>query len=88
MIRALRAARLEAGLTLQAVALQLGRPISFVSKAELGERRLDPVDLWRFAHVYGRSVLDFLPTTPPDPPPRDGEASTGTASIQPRAPRR
>jgi transcriptional regulator with XRE-family HTH domain len=65
MLRALRAARKDAGLTLADVAHALGRPASFVSKCELGERRVDPIDLWRFAFLYGRPVTDFLPADPP-----------------------
>ena len=37
-------ARLKAGLTQSEVASQLGRPQSFVSKYESGERRLDVVE--------------------------------------------
>ena len=65
MLRALRAARKAAGLTLADVAQALRRPVSFVSKCELGERRVDPVDLWHFAHLYGRDMRDFLPAEPP-----------------------
>lgn len=64
MLVALRAARRNAGLTLKDVAETLGRPISFVSKCETGERRIDPIDLWRFAQLYGRPVTDFLPPSP------------------------
>jgi len=31
-----------------------------VSKVESGERRLDPVELARFAAVYGKPVVWFL----------------------------
>lgn len=61
MMEALQAARLAAGLTLEEVATRLGRPISYVWKSEQGERRVDAVELWRFAGLYGRSVSDFLP---------------------------
>lgn len=60
LLRLLRAARLEAGLTQVEVAQRLGRPQSFVSKTELGERRLDPIDLRAFAAVYGKAVSFFL----------------------------
>lgn len=69
MLAALRAARHDAGLTLTDVAAALGRPHSFVSKSELGERRLDPIDLWRFAALYGRPLADFLPPADRAPAP-------------------
>ncbi len=58
----LRRARLEAGLTQAQVAKALGRPQSFVSKCESGERRLDVVELEEFARVYAKPVSYFLRT--------------------------
>ena len=80
MLAALRAARRAAGLTLKQVAEALGRPVSFVSKCETGERRIDPIDLWRFATLYARPIADFLPPQqvsparrkPPQVPSTDG----------------
>jgi transcriptional regulator with XRE-family HTH domain len=60
MLDRLREARLAAGLTQTQVAGRLGKPQSFVSKVELGERRIDPVELRRFAELYGRAVDWFL----------------------------
>ena len=60
-LKKLRAARLEAGLTQQEVARALRRPQSFVSKCESGERRVDVVELERFASLYGKRLEDFLP---------------------------
>ena len=57
----LRAARLEAGFTQDQVAQQLGRPQSFVSKCESGERRVDVVELETFAEVYAKPLTYFLP---------------------------
>lgn len=75
MLVALREARREVGLTLKDVAVELERPISFVSKCETGERRIDPIDLWRFAELYGRSVMDFLPpSAASEAEPRGGNA--------------
>lgn len=67
MLEALHAARLAAGLTLEEAATRLGRPISYVWKSEQGERRVDAVELWRFAGLYGRPVTDFLPSRPFEP---------------------
>lgn len=66
MLARLRAVRLALGLSQAEVGRRLGRPDQFVSKSETGERRLDPIDLWRFARVYGRPVGDFLPLDMPD----------------------
>ena len=61
IIRRMREAREEAGLTQLEVAAALNRPSSFVSKCELGERRIDPVDLWRFADLYDKPLDYFYP---------------------------
>lgn len=61
LLKRLREARVKAGLTQVQVARALGRPQSYVTKSELGERRLDPVDLQRFAKLYGRPLSFFLP---------------------------
>jgi len=59
-LKRLKAARLEAGLTQVQVAKLLQRPQSFVSKAESGERRVDPVELKRFASIYGKTIDFFV----------------------------
>lgn len=55
----LRAARVEAELTQADVAKKLGRPQTWVSKCELGERRVDFVELEDFAKVYGKPLSYF-----------------------------
>lgn len=60
LLRRLREARLSADLT-QVDAKALKRPQSYVTKCELGERRIDPIDLYRFAKLYGRPLSYFLP---------------------------
>jgi transcriptional regulator with XRE-family HTH domain len=57
----LRLARQEAGLTQYEVADRLGKPQSFVSKCETGERRVDFVELLAFAEVYDKPVSFFNP---------------------------
>lgn len=64
VIHRMREAREEAGLTQSEVAKVLGRPLSFVSKCELGERRIDPIDLQDFAILYGKPFEYFLPRRP------------------------
>jgi len=58
-LKKLRQARLDAGLTQEEVARRLGKPQSFVSKCESGERRVDVVELTRLAKLYGQT-LDFF----------------------------
>lgn len=60
LLTRLRNARRGAGLTQAAVAARLSRPQSFVSKVETGERRIDVIELDRFATIYRRSVAFFL----------------------------
>lgn len=55
----LRQARSEAGLTQQEVARKLGKPQSFISKCETGERRLDLLELGAFARLYGKPLAYF-----------------------------
>ena len=61
MLERLRKARLDADLTQVAVAKALGRPQTFISKVELGERRIDPIELQQFAKLYDRRLSYFLP---------------------------
>jgi transcriptional regulator with XRE-family HTH domain len=49
-------ARKQAGLTQVEVAKRLGKPHSFVSKCELGERRVDLIEALQFAKIYGKDV--------------------------------
>jgi transcriptional regulator with XRE-family HTH domain len=65
MLGRIREARVAAGLTQARVAAALGRPVSFVSKCELGERRIDPVDLERFATIYAKPFEYFFPRRRP-----------------------
>lgn len=58
-LKRLREARLAAGLTQAQAAAKLQRPQSFVSKCESGERRVDVVELQRFAQLY-RKDLEFF----------------------------
>lgn len=60
LIRALREAREEAGLTQLDVAERLGTYASYVSKCESGERRIDAVELADFCRIYGVPLAEFL----------------------------
>lgn len=61
----LRRAREEAGLTQVEVARALGKPQSYVSKCENGERRVDVVELAQFAALYAQPLDYFVPKAPP-----------------------
>ncbi len=64
MLAGLRQAREEAGLSQAEVAAHFGRPQSFVSKCESGERRIDPTELRIFANFYRKPVSYFLNERP------------------------
>jgi len=53
-------ARTEAGLSQQEVAERLGKPQSWVSKNESGERRVDVVELTKLARVLKRPISWFV----------------------------
>ncbi len=59
----LKKAREEAGLTQVQVAEKLGKPQSWMSKSESGERRVDVVELEQLAVLYGKTFSFFLPGT-------------------------
>jgi transcriptional regulator with XRE-family HTH domain len=52
-------ARRESGLTQVEVAKRLGKARSFLSKCELGERRVDFVELQQLAKLYGKDISFF-----------------------------
>ncbi len=63
-------ARLASGLTQVQIAKKLGKPQSYVSKYENGERRLDFPEFLELADILGIDVLAFVEnyraaTTPP-----------------------
>ncbi len=63
LLERLQSARREAGLTQIAVAQAFGKPQSFVSKCESGERRIDVVELGAFAHLYHKPLGYFVAET-------------------------
>ena len=52
--------RLKQGVTQTELAERLGRPQSFVSKYENGERRLDLIEFLDIASTLGIDPLDFI----------------------------
>ncbi len=59
-VRRLVEARLASDLTQAEVASRLGKPQSFVSKCETGERRVDVIELKAFATIYGHPLDWFV----------------------------
>ena len=53
-------AREQAQLTQIGVAQKLGKPQSFVAKCELGDRKVDAIDILKFAKIYNVSVEFFF----------------------------
>ena len=60
IIERLKKARVEADLSQQAVADKLGKPQSYISKIESGERRLDVAEMKKFAAIYNKPADFFL----------------------------
>lgn len=59
-VERLRKARMEARLTQVEVAKKLRRPQSHISNVESGQRRVDVVELKRFAKLYGKDINYFI----------------------------
>ncbi len=60
IIERLKIARIEAGLAQQEVADKLGKPQSYISKIESGERRLDVAEIKKFAVIYKKDIPFFI----------------------------
>ncbi|HWZ98334.1 MAG TPA: helix-turn-helix transcriptional regulator [Candidatus Dormibacteraeota bacterium] len=52
-------ARKQAGLTQVEVATRLGKARTFISKCELGERRVDFIELQQLARIYKKDLSFF-----------------------------
>ena len=55
----LRAARIETGLTQGQVGHLVGKPQSFISKIESGERGVGFIEIQVFARIYGKPLSYF-----------------------------
>lgn len=69
-LRALIAARREHGVSQAKLAEQIGKPPSFVAKYELGERRLDIVEVFVILNALGIEPTPFLARALTKLPPR------------------
>jgi len=59
-VEKLRKARLEAGLRQIDVSKKLKRTQSYVSRVEMGEQRLDILELKKFAELYKKDITYFM----------------------------
>lgn len=53
-------ARKNAGLTQSQLAKRLGKPQSYISKAERGERRVDVIEFLEIADALGKRPVDLI----------------------------
>lgn len=60
IIERLKTARIESGLSQQEVADKLGKPQSYISKIESGERRLDVAEIKKFSIIYKKDISFFI----------------------------
>ena len=61
ILQKLKKARKKSGLTQTEIAKKLGKPQSFISKIENGERRLDIIELKKMLKLYKIDIKDILP---------------------------
>lgn len=61
LLGVLRARRLELGLGQRQVAAKLKVPVTWTSKIEQGERRLDALELYRLSRLYEIRWADLEP---------------------------
>lgn len=59
-LKNLKQARKEAGLTQVEIAKKLNQPQSYISKCESGEKRVDVIELLKFAKAYKKSISYFI----------------------------
>lgn len=60
LVRQLKKARIEAGLDQNQAAELFGKTQSYISKIEAGQRRIDIVQLKKFARAYKKSIDYFI----------------------------
>jgi transcriptional regulator with XRE-family HTH domain len=53
-------ARKEAGLSQTEAAKRMGKSQSYISKIEVGQRKIDVIELKRFSSIYKKSISYFI----------------------------
>lgn len=64
LLKRLRAARAEVGLSQIDVAKRLGLVQPLISRIESGERKIDPIEFGELCKLYKKSARYFLPDLP------------------------
>ena len=64
LLRRLREARAEAGLSQVDVAKRLGLVQPLISRIESGERKIDPIEFGELCRLYKKGAQYFLPDLP------------------------
>ncbi len=60
LLQKIKKAREVAGLKQNEVAKKLGKPQSYISKIESGERRIDIIELKQLSKIYKKSLNFFV----------------------------
>ncbi len=60
LLKKLRSARIEAGLTQIQASKKLKKPQSYLSKIERGERKIEAIELADFANIYNKDINYFI----------------------------
>ncbi|MCG2701490.1 helix-turn-helix transcriptional regulator [Candidatus Parcubacteria bacterium] len=60
IIEKLKKARLETGLDQIAVAKKIGKTQSYISKIESGQRKVEVLQLKKFAKIYNKDINYFI----------------------------
>ncbi len=61
LVTQLRSSRLQHGWSQKELASKLGKPQSYVSKYEMGERRIDFIETIRIARVLNLDITALVP---------------------------
>ena len=60
VVERLKKSRINSGLTQSEVAQKLGKSQSYISKVEVGEQRLDVIELKKLARIYKKNINVFI----------------------------
>jgi transcriptional regulator with XRE-family HTH domain len=60
LLKKLKKARKDSRLTQLEISQKLEKPQSFISKCESGERRIDTIELLKFAKIYKKDINFFI----------------------------